>query len=136
MFFNKDESVLEINPPDQAIPIDLTGETHENWITGLPPPGIIKNTSKTTPMNITSKITSDMSRLENTTKLLMDEHDIPDLFSQSTLIETASDGGFNPTTGISSFGWVVAVNKTLIAIGRLWRLTRTWQSPFELRGTD
>jgi hypothetical protein len=40
------------------------------------------------------------------------------MLSQLTNIEIASDGGFNPSTGISSFGWVVAINKTLVAIGR------------------
>jgi ribonuclease HI len=33
-------------------------------------------------------------------------------------VEVETDGGFNPKTGISSYGWIMAVNKTLVAKGR------------------
>jgi hypothetical protein len=119
MLFNKSESVLELEPPEQAIPIDIVGESNENWITGknsTQPPTV--STPHRSPKNTAEAILADASRLENTTKILMEAQDIPKLFSNHTIVETASDGGFNPSTGISSFGWVVAANKTLIAMGR------------------
>jgi ribonuclease HI len=113
------ESVLEIKPPDQAVPIDIAGESNKNWITGqIVPQPTPDSTHHRTPTNIAEAILADESRLENTTKILMEAQDISKLFSNHMIVETASEGGFNPNTGISSFGWVVAVNKTLIAMGR------------------
>jgi hypothetical protein len=50
--------------------------------------------------------------------LLVDDHDLPSLFQDKAHIDIASDGGHDPKTGISTFGWAVAVNKLLIAKGR------------------
>jgi hypothetical protein len=35
MFFRKAENTLELDPPEQSVPIDVIGESNENWITGL-----------------------------------------------------------------------------------------------------
>jgi hypothetical protein len=49
--------------------------------------------------------------------LLLDEHDIASILSQPThIVETAFDGGFNPSMGISSYGWTGAMNKTPTAV--------------------
>jgi hypothetical protein len=77
---------------------------------------ISTSTSHQTPSRISKELLSEISRLEHTTKLLIDVQDLSDLFSEHMIIETASDGGYNPNTGISSFGWVVAVNKIDIAM--------------------
>jgi hypothetical protein len=50
--------------------------------------------------------------------LLADPEDYPSFFEQKAYIDIASDGGHEPTSGISTFGWVVAVNKLPIAKGR------------------
>lgn len=50
--------------------------------------------------------------------MLVDPDEIPLIFSQKTYIEVASDGGHDPRSGISTFGWVIAADKTLIAKGR------------------
>jgi hypothetical protein len=50
--------------------------------------------------------------------LLVDDHDLPSLFQDKAHIDIASDGGHDPKTGISTFGWAVSVNKLLIAKGR------------------
>jgi hypothetical protein len=82
MFFHKSESVLEIDPPDQAVPIDIAGETNKNWITGRPPPQLITTSaSHQTPPSISDRLLSEMARLEHTTKLLIDVQDLSDLFS-------------------------------------------------------
>jgi hypothetical protein len=36
----------------------------------------------------------------------------------NSIFEAASDGGFNPNTGISSFGLTMVINKQIIARGR------------------
>jgi hypothetical protein len=50
--------------------------------------------------------------------LLVDENDILEILSNPARIEVASDGGFDPSSGISSYGWVIAFNRILIAKGR------------------
>lgn len=50
--------------------------------------------------------------------LIHNETNIREMITNNALFEAASDGGFDPTTGISSFGWTVAINKQLIARGR------------------
>jgi hypothetical protein len=50
--------------------------------------------------------------------LLVDKSEIEMTLGNSTRIEVASDGGFDPASGISTFGWVIAMNRRLIAKGR------------------
>jgi hypothetical protein len=52
------------------------------------------------------------------TSLLMDPNDIQEIFHDKTHIEIASDGGHDPESGISTFGWVIAANTSLMAKGR------------------
>jgi hypothetical protein len=40
------------------------------------------------------------------------------MITHNSIFEAASDGGFDPKTGISSFGWIMAINKQIIARGR------------------
>jgi hypothetical protein len=58
-----------------------------------------------------------MERFERIS-LLVDELEIKEILGNPTQIEVASDGGFDPSTGISSYGWVIAFNRILIAKGR------------------
>jgi hypothetical protein len=105
-----------LDPPEQSIPIDIVGESNKNWTTGLPPKLISRQNRTQVPMSFLEKVRA--ISLSTKTSLLMEEHEIADIIlSQPTDIEVASDGGFNPSLGISSFGWVVAMNKTLVAMG-------------------
>lgn len=51
-------------------------------------------------------------------QLLMDQEEIMDRLQQPVCIEIASDGGFNPTTGRSTYGWAIAIDKINLAMGR------------------
>jgi hypothetical protein len=46
------------------------------------------------------------------------EEEITGIITANAKIEMASDGGNEPSTGISTFGWAIAVNKTIIATGK------------------
>jgi hypothetical protein len=48
----------------------------------------------------------------------MTETAVQHLINPNSHFEIASDGGHEPHSGISTFGWVVAVNKTIIATGK------------------
>jgi hypothetical protein len=43
---------------------------------------------------------------------------IQNMITPKSTFEIASDGGHEPSTGISTFGWAIAVNRTIIATGR------------------
>jgi hypothetical protein len=116
MFFSKANGELELKPPDESVPIDIMGESHENWITGLPPQRTIAKRTRQAANSLSEKV--DAVNLCTKATLLLEEQDIAEILLHPTTIEIASDGGFNPSTGISSFGWVVAMNKTLVAMGR------------------
>jgi hypothetical protein len=59
-----------------------------------------------------------LEHILGTVSLLYDTDDIKALFYAKARVDIASDGGHDPETGISTYGWVVAVNKLLIAKGR------------------
>jgi hypothetical protein len=50
--------------------------------------------------------------------MLLEEQDIKRILENPSSFEIASNGGFNLVTGISSYGWVIALNKILVAQGR------------------
>jgi hypothetical protein len=58
------------------------------------------------------------SHLTGQISMLMDPDEIPLILQNKAHFEIASDGGHDPDTGISTFGWTAAVNKMLIAKGR------------------
>jgi hypothetical protein len=49
--------------------------------------------------------------------ILMDEGKLSEIFTYPSCVETATDGGFNPITGKSSYGCVIAANRILLAKG-------------------
>jgi ribonuclease HI len=86
--------------------------------------------TRTTPPYLTHKQTTakntpwyqrqfkDLHNITGTVNLLADPDDFPSLLDGTATIDIASDGGHEKTSGISTYGWVVAVNKMLIAKGR------------------
>jgi hypothetical protein len=118
MIFQKENSTLDLILPPTAVPIDILTETGENRITSLPPNRIDKQRQEPTPTSLKEKLQLARPELFPTTTFMLEENDIAQILSQPTYIETASDGGFNPQSGISSFGWIVVMNKTIVAMGR------------------
>jgi hypothetical protein len=49
--------------------------------------------------------------------MIADEKYLHHLFQRHALIDTATDGGHDPYTGILTYGWVIAVNECIIARG-------------------
>jgi hypothetical protein len=53
-----------------------------------------------------------------TGKIGIDETRINNILRNPAIINMASDGSYDPGSGIMSYGWVVAVNETIIAKGK------------------
>jgi hypothetical protein len=104
-------------PPKDAIPTDVLmatdNEIRTSKIAATPRKTLIAEPAKKWYECSDSKL----SHLDWKIELLFDETD-SNTFNGKMHFEIASDGGHDPKSGISTFGWVVAVNKQLIAKGR------------------
>jgi hypothetical protein len=118
MIFRKMANSLEINIPSWATPINILAETDEHWITSLPVEQKEEETTTCHPHHLKEKIAQLQDNHKAVISLLLGDQDIDRLFGNHAKVEVATDGGFNPTSGISSYGWIMAVNKTLVAKGR------------------
>jgi hypothetical protein len=50
--------------------------------------------------------------------LLVEEEDLIESLSQQAYIDIATDGSYNPESGISSFGWAIIINDLVVATGQ------------------
>jgi ribonuclease HI len=117
-FFDRNSTSEGKIPPDEATPIDIIEENDQTIITG-------KAARKTSPMNRTAstktlsqiiQAKADQSLYHNVT-FKEDEEELQYLLSNKAYIDIATDGSFDKNTGISSYGWVMAINTTVVATG-------------------
>jgi hypothetical protein len=59
----------------------------------------------------------NLQHLIGNTEIIFDYSNL-ELWENNSAFEIASDGGHDPQSGISTFGWVVARNRQIIAKGR------------------
>jgi hypothetical protein len=103
--------------PPFATPVDLL-QTTETWIKTSNPP-VQRQTSS---ISADAKLWYKRAPVEwehivgNITMRHNDEA-IEHMIKPKTKFELASDGGYDPTSGISTFGWVATLNRTIIATG-------------------
>jgi hypothetical protein len=117
--FNPEITSLRQQAPTQVVPIDII-ECTDNQIRTSP--ALRQRQDQTGLQTITipwyRKPFQSFQLLTGQISLLIDPEDIHSLFQNKAHIEIASDGGHEPTTGISTYGWTAAANKILIAKGR------------------
>jgi hypothetical protein len=58
------------------------------------------------------------SRRLHDVELLVDENKIQQLMRGRVLIDTATDGSYDPATGKMAYGWIMAINEIFIAEGK------------------
>jgi hypothetical protein len=116
--FEKHFKMLCPKIPYDALPIDVINQTEDTYITGPTP-------QQTRTMNITQErdmftqriaIHSDHT-LFHDVQLKVTEQDIRDSFEYRTYIDVATDGSYDQGSGKMSYGWVIALNNTVIATG-------------------
>jgi hypothetical protein len=118
IFFRVDFVTTKKLPKD-AVPIDIINVTDQNIITSKASQSLIQNDRPLAPSTLNNKLkVQQEGPLLHLVQLLAEEYDIAQIFSEPTRIELASDGGHEPKSGISTYGWVLSLNRTLIAMGR------------------
>jgi hypothetical protein len=105
-------------PPLEATPIDIIHSSEESITMWRAMP--IISTTQNQILTIMPWFLQPVKALDHIVgmvSLLYDTDDIKELFHSRARVDIASDGGHDPETGISTFGWVVSANKLLIAKG-------------------
>jgi ribonuclease HI len=105
-------------PPDEATQIDIIEENGQTIITG-------KAAQKTSSMK-TPKCTNTLMQIIQVkaeqsifynVSFKVDEEELQYLLSTKAYIDIATDGSYDKNSGISSYGWVMVINTTVVATG-------------------
>jgi ribonuclease HI len=116
--FNQSTSTTAAHRPDNGTPIDIITQTYI-FIKTLLTSSLQQNSNGTAEHTTWyQQHARDHHNITGKVDLLADPEEYPALFKQRVHIDIALDGGHEPTSGISTYGWVVAVNKRPIAKGR------------------
>jgi hypothetical protein len=108
----------EGHPPNGSIPTDYLTATGREIRTSKTDIAVKQKNPTASPANKWYSVSDPhISHLIGKIELLFDDEDTM-LKEPNMIFEIASDGGHDPISGISTFGWVVAVNKQLLAKGR------------------
>jgi hypothetical protein len=104
--------------PPYAIPVDPLQTTDTLIKTSNPPAQRLQPPTKPNPQQWYERAPQEWNHLVGTITLRQSEETIAQLIDGKTKFELASDGGHDPASGISTFGWVATINRTIIANGR------------------
>jgi hypothetical protein len=106
--------------PRDAVPIDIIKQTEDTYVTG-------KTTAGREPENQDSWETKTLKRkvitlssqtLFHDIQLKVEEDDIEQQMQQKSYVDIATDGSYDQVSGISSYGWTMAINQTVVATGK------------------
>jgi hypothetical protein len=118
LMFDKEPNQIVCELPFGAFPIDITMQTDNNIVTSKWGDVKLEKMDDELCGSMHDYITMTAAARAERITLLLEEKEISQILKNPTRIEVASDGGFDPTSGISSYGWVIAFNRVLIAKGR------------------
>jgi hypothetical protein len=79
---------------------------------------VTKETIDKTSPHWFNKTSTNLHHITGTTEIVFDDMEQATFQNTNMTFEIASDGGHDPKSGISTFGWVASMNKQLIAKGR------------------
>jgi hypothetical protein len=103
--------------PDDATPVNILHHNNKHYVTGQLPE--LQETPKSTTTTFYEKLMQQRNNtMFHSVDMIADEKYLHHLFQRHALIDTATDGGHDPYTGILTYGWVIAVNECIIARGR------------------
>jgi hypothetical protein len=127
MLFQANNPTLQENLPDKATPTNIITITAQHIVTGRNEEIMMRDQDEITERNIVPGITITANNLilDHVTATI-DSEEFKQTIASGKLMEIATNGGFNPSSGISTYGWVIAVDKQVVAI-------RSWPNHSEQR---
>jgi hypothetical protein len=122
-FFARQHTKITNLVPSGGVPIDVKSESGEWIVTDLVSERISENLSTenvpTTSASTFSEKVKARANLSNTrVNIEVDEADLEITLDQKSIIDIASDGSHNRHTGNLTYGWVIAINTTVVAKGQ------------------
>jgi hypothetical protein len=96
------------NDISNVIPLDIISRTARHYVTGKPPKQIVPKTKKSKYRRISD---------EESVDFLKEESEIRQLLAKTRLIDAATDGSHDPSTGKMAYGWVIAIGENTVATG-------------------
>jgi hypothetical protein len=117
LFFHRQHTKATREIPKEGVPIDVKNESNEWIVTG-------KAAEREQQLNTIKTVTLKESCIANTTltntslDIVVDESELELTLSQETIIDIASDGSHDQYSGNLAYGWVLAINGTVIAKGQ------------------
>jgi hypothetical protein len=134
-FFARQHTKTTNTIPSGGVPIDVKSESGEWIITARASERIREHTSTENGSSMSSPTfwnkVKERAHLSNTRiNIEVEEADLGITLSQKAIIDIASDGSHNQHTGNLTYGWVIAINTTVVAKGQ----GRT-QCPVDMAGS-
>jgi hypothetical protein len=115
--FHSTATTASIGKPNLSTPADILTTSKDEFRVSKPAKTqYSRNTPTQHPWY--TRAPRQFSHITGNVKLVQNEAEIGENFRTRSTILAASDGGHDPTSGISTFGWTVAINGTIIARGK------------------
>jgi hypothetical protein len=107
-----------VSLPQGIVPINITGTNEKTYITGRVSifcPPIMTPTPKT----LREKLGAQSGNaLVHDVTVIKKEDEFRNIFQRKAYVDLASDGSYDPVTGIMAYGWVIAINHSVVAKGK------------------
>jgi ribonuclease HI len=109
-------------PTTNTVPIDVIRQTDNIIVTNIPQPRITETHQASLTDDRVSKIILEQyprwRHLHNSYRSIMDDHLAREAILAAKVVYIATDGGYEPRSGISSYGWVIASSDSMLITGK------------------
>jgi ribonuclease HI len=120
--FRKEYETVTAIASATATPIEIIRQTNDSIITNIPKPTMthVDRDEQETEDEIITYVTRNMPKwkhLLNHVEWETPKDTARALLNGASILNIASDGGYEPKSGISTYGWVLATNEQVIVTG-------------------
>jgi hypothetical protein len=117
LFFNRLHTKISREIPKDGVPIDVKHESDE-WIVTGKAADRERQCNKIQEAKLQEVCIANATLTNSSLTIVVDESDLALTLSQETIIDIASDGSHDQSSGNLAYGWVMAINGTIIAKGQ------------------
>jgi hypothetical protein len=117
LFFNRQHTRTTRDIPPEGVEIDVKNESNKWIITGTEA-GREQQIKDIKVVTFQEKCIADTTLMNTNLNIVVNEEDLELTLSQKAIIDMASNGSHDQYTGNLAYGWVMAINGTVIAKGQ------------------